>query len=114
MENHADLDELMESGADLEDQLEALLDAAGLPASNAEFDAQKVKLALCPTCGGWITQACFPLCETSKDMRKEFADCAKAGLRIDVVTLGEAKKLAYCRQNHTADAPSNANQLALF
>lgn len=65
-----------------------------------EFDAQKVKVASCPECGGWITQACYPLCETSKESQKGFRQCLKAGLNINVITLKEAKKLKHCNQLH--------------
>jgi hypothetical protein len=78
------------------------------PATN-EHDHLKVKVASCPTCGGWIFQSAFPLCETSKDSQKEFRACIKAGLTIDVITLGEAKKLEYCPQSHGKKKPAHAD-----
>lgn len=79
------------------------------PEPTTENDHLKVKVATCPTCGGWITQACFPMCESSKDMQKEFRACIKAGLTIDVLTLGEAKKLRYCPQSHGKKKPAHAD-----
>lgn len=61
-----------------------------------ERQALKVKTACCKTCGGWITQAAFPYCESSKDSIKNFKEHIKAGDTIDVMTVGEAMKLSYC------------------
>jgi len=74
-----------------------------------EHDHKKVKVASCPTCNGWIFQSAFPLCETSKDSIKEFSACIKAGLTIDVITLGEAKKLKYCPQSPAKKKPAHAD-----
>lgn len=79
------------------------------PAPTTEHDHLKVKVASCPTCKGWIFQSAFPHCETSKDSIKEFRACIKAGLTIDVITLGEAKQLKYCPQSHGKKKPAHAD-----
>ena len=79
------------------------------PAETTEHDHLKVKVATCPTCQGWIYQAAFPQCESSKGSQKEFRACIKAGLTISVLTLGEAKKLSYCPQDHGKKKPAHAD-----
>lgn len=61
-----------------------------------ERQALKVKTACCKDCKGWITQSCFPDCESSKDSIKNFKEHVKAGDIIDVMTVGEAMLLSYC------------------
>ena len=62
-----------------------------------ERQALKVKTACCKDCGGWITQAAFPHCESSKDSIKNFKEHVKAGDIIDVMTVGQAMLLSYCK-----------------
>lgn len=70
-----------------------------LPSFTTEEERQalKVKVGGCPKCKGWITQSAFPYCESSKESIKNFQAHAKAGDTIDVMTVGEAMKLSYCR-----------------
>ena len=77
-----------------------------------ERQALKVKVASCPKCKGWITQSAFPHCESSKDSIKNFREHAKAGDTIDVMTVGEAMLLNYCRCDLLREAEKAAAKAA--
>jgi exosome complex RNA-binding protein Csl4 len=72
----------------------------------------KVKTACCKDCGGWISQAAFPICESSKDSIKNFKEHVKAGDIIDVMTVGEAMLLSYCECYKLRDAEKAAAKAA--
>ncbi|GAB2866273.1 hypothetical protein [Hymenobacter ruber] len=63
-----------------------------------EQERQKlqVKVASCPTCKGWITQAAFPWCEEDADSQQGFAAHIKDGDTVEVMTVGEGMLLSYC------------------
>ena len=77
-----------------------------------ERQALKVKTACCKDCGGWITQSCFPDCESCKDSIKLFREHVKAGDIIDVVTVGQAMLLSYCECYKLREAEKAAAKAA--
>ena len=73
-----------------------------------ERQALKVKTACCKDCGGWITQAAFPYCESSKNSNKDFREHMEAGNIIDVMTVGAAMLLPYCKCRQLREAAKKA------